>query len=70
MNGKTCMKRRKHVSGAPFNPATTFGFALVRRFPWRYLLPYWIAQVGGGSPLDIISGHVYFVTDCPLSISV
>jgi MIP family channel proteins len=37
-----------HFSGAPFNPATTFGFALARRFPWRYLLPYWLAQVGGG----------------------
>lgn len=37
-----------HFSGAPFNPATTFGFALARRFPWRYLLPYWLAQVSGG----------------------
>ena len=36
-----------HFSGAPFNPATTFGFALARRFPWRYLLPYWFFQVGG-----------------------
>ena len=36
-----------HFSGAPFNPATTFGFALARRFPWRYLLPYWLFQVSG-----------------------
>ncbi len=36
-----------HFSGAPFNPATTFGFALARRFPWRYLLPYWLFQVCG-----------------------
>ncbi|HYX48891.1 MAG TPA: aquaporin [Ktedonobacteraceae bacterium] len=36
-----------HFSGAPFNPATTFGFAVARRFPWRYLLPYWFFQVSG-----------------------
>jgi glycerol uptake facilitator-like aquaporin len=36
-----------HFSGAPFNPATTLGFALARRFPWRYLLPYWFFQVIG-----------------------
>lgn len=36
-----------HFSGAPFNPALTFGLALVERFPWRYVLPYWIAQIFG-----------------------
>ncbi len=25
----------------------TFGFAFARRFPWRYLLPYWFFQVSG-----------------------
>src|SRR5690348_1377038 len=33
-----------HISGAHFNPAITLGFATARRFPWRYVLPYWIAQ--------------------------
>src|SRR5437763_5823321 len=36
-----------HISGAHFNPAITLGFAASRRFPWRYVLPYWIAQFGG-----------------------
>lgn len=36
-----------HISAAPFNPAITFGLALVRRFPWRYVWPYWLAQVMG-----------------------
>jgi MIP family channel proteins len=37
-----------HISAAPFNPAITFGLALARRFPWRYVWPYWLAQVLGG----------------------
>ncbi len=37
-----------HISAAHFNPAVTLGFAVSRRFPWRYLLPYWISQLLGG----------------------
>ena len=37
-----------HISAAHFNPAVTLGFAVVRRFPWRYVLPYWIAEFLGG----------------------
>jgi MIP family channel proteins len=37
-----------HVSAAHFNPAVTLGFALARRFPFRYVLPYWLAQLSGG----------------------
>jgi MIP family channel proteins len=36
-----------HVSGAHFNPAVTFAFALTRHFPWRNAIGYWIAQCAG-----------------------
>jgi MIP family channel proteins len=36
-----------HVSGAHFNPAVSFAFALTRHFSWRRLLGYWAAQVSG-----------------------
>lgn len=37
-----------HISAAHFNPAVTLGFAIAGRFPWRYVLPYWTAQLSGG----------------------
>jgi MIP family channel proteins len=36
-----------HVSGAHFNPAVTFAFALTRHFPWTRALGYWAAQLAG-----------------------
>jgi aquaporin NIP len=36
-----------HVSGAHFNAAVTFAFALTRHFPWRHALGYWCAQLLG-----------------------
>ena len=38
-----------HVSGAHFNPAVSFGFALTRHFPWRSTAAYWIAQAAGAT---------------------
>jgi len=36
-----------HVSGAHFNPAVSFAFALTRHFSWTRLLGYWAAQLIG-----------------------
>jgi MIP family channel proteins len=36
-----------HVSGAHFNPAVSFAFALTRHFPWRRAGVYWGAQLLG-----------------------
>ena len=36
-----------HVSGAHFNPAVTFSFALSRHFPVRHVPLYWTAQLAG-----------------------
>lgn len=36
-----------HVSGAHFNGAVTFAFALTRHFPWPRALAYWAAQLAG-----------------------
>jgi MIP family channel proteins len=36
-----------HVSGAHFNPAVSFTFALSRHFPWPRVIAYWAAQLTG-----------------------
>lgn len=36
-----------HLSGAHFNPAVTFAFALTRHFPWSEVVLYILSQLGG-----------------------
>src|SRR3989454_12598849 len=36
-----------HISGAHFNPAVSFAFALTRHFPWPRVAGYWLAQAVG-----------------------
>jgi MIP family channel proteins len=36
-----------YISSAHFNPAMSLGLAIARRFPWRFVVPYWISQFAG-----------------------
>jgi MIP family channel proteins len=36
-----------HISGAHFNPAVSFAFAVSRHFPWPRVALYWTAQLAG-----------------------
>jgi aquaporin NIP len=38
-----------HISGAHFNGAVTFAFALTRHFPWPRPVAYWAAQLTGAT---------------------
>jgi aquaporin NIP len=48
-----------HISGAHFNAAVTFAFALSRHFPWSRALGYWSAQfVGAVTAAAILRGSL------------
>ena len=53
-----------HISGAHFNPAVTFAFALTRHFPWPRTLAYWTAQlVGAVSAAALLRGSLGNIAD-------
>ncbi len=43
-----------HISGAHFNGAVTFAFALTRHFPWPRAARYWTAQLAGALAAALI----------------
>jgi aquaporin Z len=47
-----------HISGCHLNPAVTLGLATAGRFPKSEILPYWAAQVIGGT---IAAGVLYLI---------
>lgn len=47
------------LSGAHFNPAVSFGFALRKNLPWAEFAPYVIAQIVGGI-LGTFAAHLMF----------
>jgi MIP family channel proteins len=53
-----------HVSGAHFNGAVTFAFALSRHFPWTRAAAYWGAQlVGAITAAAILRGSLGDIAD-------
>src|SRR6201993_2093225 len=48
-----------HISGAHFNPAVTFAFALSRHFPRQRVVAYWTAQlIGAGAAALVLRGSL------------
>jgi glycerol uptake facilitator protein len=47
------------ISGAHLNPAVTLGLAATGRFPWRKVLPFWLAQVLGAFVAALLLYFVY-----------
>ncbi|XP_051223680.1 aquaporin NIP1-2 [Lolium perenne] len=60
-----------HVSGAHFNPAVTIAFATCRRFPWKQVPSYVLAQVLGSTLASLTlrltfgGGHEHFFGTTP-----
>jgi aquaporin Z len=56
-----------HISGAHFNPAVSFGLAAARRFEWRELPGYVVAQVVGGL---VAATVLYFIASGKVGFDV
>ncbi|HLK15928.1 MAG TPA: MIP/aquaporin family protein [Fimbriimonadaceae bacterium] len=49
------------ISAAHFNPAVTLGFAVARRFPWRYVPAYWASQLAGAAAAGATAWGIFGV---------
>jgi glycerol uptake facilitator protein len=47
------------ISGAHLNPAVTLAFAIARKFGWRNVVPYWVAQLTGAFSAAVVVYAVY-----------
>lgn len=47
------------ISAAHYNPAVTLAFAAARRFPWRHVLPYLVAQLIGALLASLAHSFFY-----------
>ena len=47
------------ISGAHFNPAVSVAFAVNNNFPWKYVLPYILFQLGGAFAASIILHELF-----------
>ncbi|PJF48367.1 MAG: hypothetical protein D6709_11365 [Chloroflexi bacterium] len=56
------------ISAAHFNPAVTLGFAVARRFPWRYVPAYLLAQAAGALMASLLH-QLLFGRDVALAAS-
>jgi aquaporin NIP len=53
-----------HTSGAHFNGADTFAFAITRHFPWPRARPYWGAQlIGALAAAALLRGSLGKIAD-------
>lgn len=47
------------ISGAHMNPAVTLGFALLRKFPFSLVFPYWVAQFIGACAASLMLAQMF-----------
>ena len=58
-----------HISGCHLNPAVTIGLTIRGKFPWKYALPYVVAQ-GGGALLASLTILTVFGEDAKKTASL